>query len=164
MPLLQGALRGIIGTRGIASVKKPVCPDLANALYDQVGFVLPHARYGYPTHIEIHIFHSRIFSFYCFHKYRKSGISCRVVVASAAGKMRDLYNDVRSLREKLFQKDEGLLCSVWPMVIYVRVQVHHNRHVMLIGGTEDPSQAREMIRIVNIHIRVAEVQLQSSAQ
>src|SRR6266480_4087564 len=50
------------------------------------------------------------------------------------------------------------------MVIYVRMHVHHNRHLMLIGGTEDPSHAREMIRIVNIHIRVAEVQLQPSAQ
>src|SRR5205807_9325373 len=113
MPSFQGALRRVIGSRGIASVKKAVCPDLANALYDQVGFLLPPARYGYPTDIEIHIFHSRIFSFDCFHKYRKSGIGCRVVVASAPGKMRYLHYHVRSLREQLFQKDEGLLCSVW---------------------------------------------------
>ena len=91
-------------------------------------------------------------------------VGCRVIVASAPGKMRDLYYHVRSLREQLFQKDEGLLGSVWPMMIYVRVHVHHNRHMMLIGGTEYPSHAREMIRIVNIHIRVPEVQLQSGAQ
>src|SRR4051794_30276075 len=50
------------------------------------------------------------------------------------------------------------------MVIYVRVHVHNNCHVMLIGGTEDSPHTREMIRSVNIHIRVAKVQLQPSAQ
>jgi hypothetical protein len=35
---------------------------------------------------------------------------------------------------------------------------------MLICGAEDPPHPREMIRIINIHIRVAEVQLQSSAK
>jgi hypothetical protein len=50
------------------------------------------------------------------------------------------------------------------MVIYVRAHVHDDRHVMLICGAEDPPHPREMIRIINIHIRVAEVQLRSSAK
>src|SRR5437870_12734638 len=120
MPSFQGALWRVIGSRGIASVKKSVCPNLANALYDQVGFVLPRARYGYPTDIEIHIFHSRVFSFECFHKYRKSRVGCWVVVPSAPGKKRDLYYHLRSRRAPLLQKDEANLGSVCPMANYVR--------------------------------------------
>ncbi len=50
------------------------------------------------------------------------------------------------------------------MVIDIGVQVHHDRHVMLVGGTKDPTHSREMIRIVYIHVGVAEVQLQSGAK
>ena len=99
VPSFQRVLRQVVGGRGVASVKEPVGPDLANALYEEVGFVLPRARYGYPTDIEVYIFHSRIFSLDCFHKYRKSGVGCRVVVASTPRKMRDLYDHIRSLRE-----------------------------------------------------------------
>jgi hypothetical protein len=34
---------------------------------------------------------------------------------------------------------------------------------MLVGGAEDPSDPREMISIVYVHVGVAEVQLQSGA-
>jgi hypothetical protein len=34
------------------------------------------------------------------------------------------------------------------MMIDVGVQVNHDCHVMLVGGTENPSHSREMIRIV----------------
>ncbi len=50
------------------------------------------------------------------------------------------------------------------MMIYVRVHVYGDRHVMLIRGAEHLAHPGEMFRIVDIDIRVAEVQLESSAQ
>src|SRR3954453_11235809 len=69
VPSSQRVLRPVVARRGVAPVKQPVRPDLANAGYEQVSFVLPHARYGYSTDIEINISHSRIFSLDCFHEY-----------------------------------------------------------------------------------------------
>src|SRR5438477_10691324 len=50
------------------------------------------------------------------------------------------------------------------MVIDVGVHVDHDSHVMVIGATEHLTHSREMIWIVYIHVRVAEVQLQSGAE
>ncbi len=58
VPSFQRVVRRIIRRCGVAPIKEPVCPDLANAGYEQVGFVLPHARYAYPADIEVNIFRS----------------------------------------------------------------------------------------------------------
>lgn len=50
------------------------------------------------------------------------------------------------------------------MPIDVRVHVHHDRHAMVIGGAENSLHQREMVRVLEIHVGVAEVQLQARAQ
>jgi hypothetical protein len=51
-----------------------------------------------------------------------------------------------------------------PMVIDVSVHVHDDRHVMLIGGTENPSHPCEISRIVYIHQSSRSAQVEPVAQ
>ena len=150
MPSFQRVLRRVVSSRSVASVKKPVCPDLANALYDEVGFVLPHARYGYPTDIEIDIFHPRIFSLDRFHEYRRAA-SVAVVCRPRPGRAictttsRRRGNCSRKMRGLFAPLVDGDLCSSAcaprsPMMLIAARKTRHTR-ARPIG--------------VNIHIRVS---------
>lgn len=164
MPPFQSIFRQVVGSGRIASVKNSVYTDLADPLRDQLGFVFPQARYRYSTGIEVNIFHQRIFSLDCVHEHRQGLVDCRVIVTAAACQMRDLYCHIRSLRQNLLQENTGFLCSVWPMVVNVRVQMYRDCHPALISGAEHLQHFSYMFRIVEIDIRVAKVQLEASPQ
>jgi hypothetical protein len=75
--------------------------------------------------------------------------------------MRDLYSYIRSLRQKLLQKNARSFAPR-PMMINIRVHVYRDCHPMLIRTSEHPAQLSELFRTVDIDIRVAKVQLELS--
>src|SRR5690348_5393828 len=96
---------------------------------------------------------------HCNGPTRESASDCRIIVASAASKVRDLYRHIGSLRQNLFQKDAGFLGPIRPMMIYVGMHVYYDCHAMCIGGAENSAHLRYMIRIIDVNIRVAKMQL-----
>ena len=47
-------------------------------------------------------------------------------------------------------------------MVDVRADMHHDRHVMAIRRCEHPLYLRNMTRLVHLHVRVAEVKLETS--
>jgi hypothetical protein len=162
MPSFQNLLWQVAGNGSVASVKNPPYSDLAHPLNDQIGFVLPHARYRYSAGVKVDVLHPRVAFLDRLHKDRKGLISCWIIVASTSSEMRDLYGYVRSLGQKLFQKDASFSCPVRTVVVYVRMHVNCDCHAILIGHVEYAAQSGKVFRIIDIHVGVAEVELESS--
>jgi hypothetical protein len=164
MPSLQSLPGQVTRSGCIASVQKSLCANLANPFDNQGRFVLPHAGDCYTADIKVHILHAWILSLDCFYKYRQSFVDCRVIIAAAPGKMCDLNSHIRSLGEELFQENASFLCPIRAMVIDVRMHVNCNCHAVPIGRAKHLTHPGEVFRIINIHVRITEVQLESSAQ
>jgi hypothetical protein len=50
------------------------------------------------------------------------------------------------------------------MVVHVWVQMHHDRHAVLICHTKDLLKPANVIRVIQIHIGISEVELQTKTE
>src|SRR5262249_49772710 len=118
----------------------------------------------YAAHIEIYIPHAGIFSLDSVNQYRQSFVGGRIIKTTATRKMCDLNAYILRLRKELFQENAGFLCTIRAMVIDVGVQVYGDCHAMPIRRAEHPTNLGEVLRIVDIHVGVSEVKLETGAQ
>lgn len=92
-------------------------------------------------------------------------IGCRIVVARpAAGQMGHLDDDVRSERKQLLEKHPSLRSPLGPLFRERRPEVDDDGHVVLVCLLEDSLEPFDVHRIIQLDVRVREVQLDATTE
>ena len=97
------------------------------------------------------------------HRHRTVGRRV-VVTGSRAGQMRNLNVDVGNERQKLLQKDARLSGTVGALLRDRRAKVHDDRHVVVVCRSKDLLQPFDVLGVVQLYVRVAEMELDSVAE
>jgi hypothetical protein len=76
--------------------------------------------------------------------------------------MCDLHDDVRRRWQELLEESRRLPCAMRTLPRDASVHVRDNRHPCGIRTREDCLDLRDVLGVIELHVRIAEVQLQSS--
>jgi threonine efflux protein len=71
---------------------------------------------------------------------------------------------VRSFRHKPLKEDTGFIGSVGPVVVPVRSHMNRERHMVPVRCPKDTLQLSQLRGVIDVHVGVAEVQLQPGAK
>src|SRR5207244_1761801 len=96
----------------VRAVQDAVETKLANAGCDQLALLLPAADAGNPGNVKVNVRHSPVVLRDRIYEDAERLVDRRVIVASRAGKMRDLNRNARHSGQKLPQEYVRLLGAV----------------------------------------------------
>ena len=147
----------------VRTVQHSLHPDLSNAHRNLAQNIRRHGGSHDDRRVEPHVLHALIIPGDRIREYAECRVSERIV-SSRSGEVCNLYWHVGSGGQHLVKENARFGSTVLPLLIQGCVHMNHDRHVKTVRGLEDPSHLRNVVGIVEIDVRVAEVQLQPEVQ
>lgn len=107
----------------------------------------------------MHEFHPSILGDNCIDENVQCFVNPFVLISPRTCQMRDLDHNVPSFRQHVFKEYPGLFSSPWATVVDVRANMNNDRHAVTVGGSKDTLHLRNMAGLVQLHVRIAEMEL-----
>lgn len=121
---------------------------------------LPIAQASYPGDVEINMRHTRVVMRNGIDEDLKGRIGFRIVIATAAGEMGNLNQAVRSRRDDLVEEYLRFVMTVCAVMADICVHVDDDGHSPFVGEMEDPAKPGDMLGVVEVDVRISEVELE----